>query len=112
MASRLVAIFAAVILGIATGWMGGLALHQLVNPAPPASPHDSASTPAAVQSPPNDPGPGISDKPDVIIAIPNHGGDNRERYRYLSLGQIIKGIEGIRHQKKKHHEGKGHDDKD
>ena len=111
--TRLVAIFVAGIVGVTTGWVAAFALHRLVNPAPPIVPAPAhAAAPASTQSPTNEPVPGTSDKPDVIIAIPKHGGGDQERYRYLSLGQIIKGIEGARHGKKKHREGKDGDDRD
>jgi len=47
-----------------------------------------------------------SDKPDVIIAIPKADTGDGQRYRYLSLGQVLKRIGKAKHHKSKHDEDK------
>ena len=99
-AVQAVAIFLVSILGVTTGWVAALALHSLVHP--PSTP----PPPAAAQGQPNTPQTASPTKPDVIIAIPKGDGDDGQRYQYLSLGQMLKGIGKAKHHKKHH------DDKD
>jgi len=98
-AVRVVAIFLVSILGVTSGWVAALALHSVVHPA-------ATPPPPAAQGQPDTPRTASPTRPDVIIAIPKGDGDDGQRYQYLSLGQMLKGIGKAKHHKKHH------DDKD